>query len=165
MSRRAANAGLNVCWEFEPGFAFNKPSEIVKLIDEVRADHKNFGALYDTCHANMVAKVGSRQWGAKETLPGGALELLHKLKGKITHVHLIDSDDLCHKDAKGEDETSAHPPFGLGNLNFDQLTPAILDCGCPHEWWTVDLCFWPDAWKVTERCKKSIDELNKKFCG
>ena len=28
----------------------------------------------------------------KETLPGGELELLEKLKGKITHVHLIDSD-------------------------------------------------------------------------
>ncbi len=163
MAKRAGNAGLNVCWEFEPGFCFNKPSEIISIIDEVSADHKNFGALYDTCHANMVAKVGSRQPGKKETLKGGALELLHKLKGKITHVHLIDSDDICHKDANGDDETSSHPPFGEGNLNFDELTPAILDCGCPHDWWTIDLCFWPDAWAATEKCYRYLDELRKKY--
>lgn len=163
MARRAANAGLNVCWEFEPGFAFNKPSEILSIVNEVSADHPNFGVLYDTCHANMVAKVGSRQWGEKETLPGGALELLQKLKGKITHLHLIDSDDKCHKDAKGEDETSAHPPFGLGNLDFDKLTPALLDCGCPHDWWAIDLCFWPDAWAATEQCYTFTDNLRKKF--
>lgn len=163
MARRAGDAGLNVCWEFEPGFAFNKPSEIVSIIDEVRDGHSNFGALYDTCHANMVTKVGSRQWGTKETLPGGALELLNKLKGKITHVHLIDSDDLCHKDANGDDETSAHPPFGDGHLNFDELTPAILDCGCPHDWWTIDLCFWPDAWAATEKCYKYLDQLRTKY--
>jgi sugar phosphate isomerase/epimerase len=163
MARRAGDAGLDVCWEFEPGFAFNKPSEIVGIIDEVRSDRKNFGALYDTCHANMVAKVGSRQWGQKETLPGGALELLQKLRGKITHVHLIDSDDLCHKDASGQDETSAHPPFGLGHLDFSELTPAILDCGVPHDWWAIDLCFWPDAWSATETCYQYVDGLRKRF--
>jgi sugar phosphate isomerase/epimerase len=163
MAKRAGNAGLNVCWEFEPGFCFNKPSEIISIIDEVSADHKNFGALYDTCHANMVAKIGSRQPGKKETLKGGALELLQKLKGKITHVHLIDSDDICHKDANGEDETSSHPPFGEGILNFEELTPAILDCGCPHDWWTIDLCFWPDAWAATEKCYRYLDELRKKY--
>lgn len=163
MSRRAADAGQNVCWEFEPGFAFNKPSEILSIIDEVRADHKNFGALYDACHANMVAKVGARQWGEKETLPGGALELLTKLKGKITHLHLIDSDDACHKDPQGNDETSAHPPFGMGLLNFDELTPALLDCGCPHDWWTIDLCFWPDAWEATARCREYLADLRVKF--
>ena len=36
-SKMAADYGLNVCWEFEPGFVFNKPSEIVKLVDAVRA--------------------------------------------------------------------------------------------------------------------------------
>ena len=29
----------------------------------------------------------------------------------------------------------------------------------------IDLCFWPDAWSVTERCKKSIDELNQTYGG
>ena len=57
----------------------------------------------------------------KETLPGGELELLQKLKGKITHVHLIDSDGSLN-----EHNTSTHNPFGTGKLNFDKLMPALL---------------------------------------
>lgn len=161
LAKRAADAGLNVCWEFEPGFAFNKPSEIVSIVEEV--DAPNFGVLYDTCHANMVAKVGARQPGEKETLPGGALELLQKLKGKITHIHLIDSDDTCHKDAQGNDETSSHPPFGDGNLDFDQLIPELLNSGVPNDWWCIDLCFWPDAWEATAKCKRFLDEKRVQF--
>lgn len=160
-ARRAADDGMKVCWEFEPGFAFNKPSEIVSIVDEVGA--KNFGVLFDTCHANMCAKVGSRQFGAKETLPDGVLGLLKMLKGKITHLHVIDSDDTCHKDANGNDETSAHPPFGEGNLDWDKLTPALLDCGVPNDWWCIDLCFYPEAWEATAKCKKYLDGLRMKF--
>ena len=82
--------------------------------------NNNFGVLYDTCHAHMCAVVGANQTGAKETLPGGELELLQKLKGKITHVHLIDSDGTLN-----EHNTSTHNPFGTGKLNFDKLAPAL----------------------------------------
>ncbi|QDU63930.1 Inosose dehydratase [Planctomycetes bacterium Pan216] len=156
VAKRCGDEGLTVCWEFEPGFCMNKPSEILQVVEQV--DAPNFGVLYDTCHANMVAKVGSRQPGEKETLPGGALELLEKLKGKITHVHLIDSDDTLH-----HDETSSHPPFGEGNLDFDALMPPIMDCGLKHDWWVVDLCFWPGAWEATEKCKKFLDEQRVKY--
>lgn len=155
-ARRAYDAGLKICWEFEPGFAFNKPSEIVRMIDEVGA--KNFGALYDTCHANMCAKIGARQHGEKETLPDGALGLLKKLKGKITHLHLIDSDDTLH-----DNETSTHPPFGEGTLNWDTLFPAVLDAGVPNDWWAIDLCFWPEAWDATAKCKRYLDGARKKY--
>src|SRR5204863_5026935 len=85
-SKIAADYGMNVCWEFEPGFVFNKPSEILRIVDAVRAKgNANFGVLYDTCHAHMCAAMAANQHGTKETLPGGALELLDKLKGKITH--------------------------------------------------------------------------------
>jgi sugar phosphate isomerase/epimerase len=160
-ARRAADDGLKVCWEFEPGFAFNKPSEIVAIVDAVGM--KNFGVLFDTCHANMCAKVGARQFGAKETLPGGPYELLKMLKGKITHLHLIDSDDQCHKDAQGNDETSAHPPFGDGHLDFDKLAPELLACGVPNDWWAIDLCFWPNAWEATAKCKEFLDKLRVKY--
>jgi hypothetical protein len=62
--------------------------------------------MYDTCHGQMIAVVGARQQGAKEVLPGGQLELIERLLGRINHIHLIDSDNTCHKDAKGNDETS-----------------------------------------------------------
>ncbi len=158
-SKIAADYGLNVCWEFEPGFAFNKTSEILKLVDGVRAKgNANFGVLYDTCHAHMVATVGANHTGTKEILPGGELELLEKLKGKITHIHLIDSDGSLN-----EHNTSTHNPFGTGKLDFDKLVPALQNCGVPHDWWTVDLCFWPQAWEVTAQSKKYLDKLREKY--
>ena len=157
-AREAADKGVYVTWEFEPGFAFNKPSDILRIVDEVGDD--NFGVQFDTCHAHMVAAVGARQPGEKETLPGGALEFARKLRGKINHLHLIDSDGTLHGD-----ETSTHAPFGEGLLDFDALLPELNQAGIPHDWWTIDLCFWPDAWTVTEKCKKAVDELNAKHGG
>lgn len=154
-AEKAADRGVRVVWEFEPGFAFNKPSEITRLVEEV--GHKNFRILFDTCHAHMCAAVGARQPGAKETLPGGALELLTRLRGKIGHVHLIDSDGTLHNN-----ETSTHAPFGRGVLNFDQLIPELPRSPLPTNWWTIDLCFWPNAWDVTADAKKFLDRLAQK---
>lgn len=154
--KEASDNGCYVTWEFEPGFAFNKPSDIFRILDAV--NHESFGVQVDTCHANMVAKYGARQPGQKETLPGGALELIQKLSGRINHIHLIDSDGTLHGD-----ETSTHAPFGDGELNFDELIPALNKAGVPHDWWTIDLCFWPDAWTVTRRCKDSLDALIRKY--
>lgn len=157
----AADRGLIVTWEFEPGFAFNKPSEIVRVLDAV--DKPNFGVLLDTCHAQMVSVVGARQPGEKETLPGGPLELIRMLHGRINHLHLIDSDNTCHQNADGSDETSAHPPFGLGVLDFDEIIPAVVAEDLPDDWWTIDLCFWPNAWEATAQCKQFVDGLNAKY--
>lgn len=157
----AADHGLQVTWEFEPGFAFNKPSDVLRIHDAV--DQHNFGILYDTCHGQMVGVVGARQDGQKETFPN-QVEFIRSLEGRINHIHLIDSDNTCHKDAQGNDETSAHPPFGLGVLNFDEIMPALLKSAeLPHDWWTVDLCFWPDAWQATETCKKALDVLIERY--
>jgi sugar phosphate isomerase/epimerase len=157
-AKEAADKGIYVTWEFEPGFAFNKPSDIFRILDEVNSD--DFGVMYDACHAHMIAAVGARQPGQKETLPGGAVELAQRLKGKINHIHLIDSDGTLH-----DDETSTHAPFGDGILDFDALVPVLLDSGIKHDWWTIDLCFWPDAWAVTQKCKEGIDAINQKFCS
>ncbi|MCB9944817.1 MAG: sugar phosphate isomerase/epimerase [Geminicoccaceae bacterium] len=159
--RYAGDRGLTVSWEFEPGFAFNKPSDLERVLDAL--PHENFGIMYDTCHGQMVAVNGSRQYGEKEVCKGGQLELIRRLSGRINHIHLIDSDNTCHKDAQGEDETSTHPPFGLGMLDFDSLVPALAKEDVGHDWWTVDLCFWPDAWNATATCKAALDELNRKY--
>jgi len=152
----AADAGVRLTWEFEPGFAFNKPSDILRILDEV--NHDNFGVMFDTCHGYMVSVVGARQPGEKEILAGGVVELAQKLRGKINHIHLIDSDGTLH-----DDETSTHAPFGQGKINFDELLVELAKNDMGHDWWTIDLCFWPDAWVVTEQCKKFVDELNKKY--
>jgi sugar phosphate isomerase/epimerase len=157
-SQKAADRGIRVVWEFEPGFAFNKPSEILRMADAV--DHKNFSILFDTCHAHICAALGARQSGEKETLPGGALELLTALKGKIGHIHLIDSDGTLH-----HNETSTHAPFGQGVLDFDRLIPEVLRAGCPSNWWTIDLCFWPNAWDVTADAKVYLDGMARKYAS
>jgi sugar phosphate isomerase/epimerase len=151
---KAADSGVRVVWEFEPGFAFNKPSDIERILGEV--NHPNFTVEFDTCHAHMVAGVGARQPGQKETLPGGALELAQRLRGKIGHVHVIDSDGTLH-----DDETSTHAPIGDGILDLPTLLAELDSGGLPTDWWCIDLCFWPDAWAVTEKCKIGIDALNK----
>lgn len=157
----ARDNGQWVVWEFEPGFAFNKPSDIVRIHDAVNKE--NFGILYDTCHGQMVGVIGARQEGEKEVFPS-QVDLIRKLEGRIFHLHLIDSDNTCHKDASGQDETSAHPPFGLGVLNFDEIMPELVKAArLPHDWWTLDLCFWPDAWAATAACKTKLDELILKY--
>ncbi|MEO8657036.1 MAG: sugar phosphate isomerase/epimerase family protein [Bryobacteraceae bacterium] len=157
----AADHGLYVTWEFEPGFAFNKPSDIVRVHDGV--GKANFGLQYDTCHGQMVGVMGTRQEGEKEVFES-QIDLIHLLSGRINHIHVIDSDNSCHKDANGDDETSAHPPFGLGTLNFDEIMPELVRAApLVQTWWTIDLCFWPDAWAATATCKAAVDALNAKY--
>ena len=157
----AADNGQYVTWEFEPGFAFNKPSDIVRIHDAV--SKKNFGLQYDTCHGQMVGVNACRQEGNPETFPN-QIEFIRFLSGRINHIPLIDSDNSCHKDEAGNDETSAHPPFGLGILNFDEIVPELMKAArLPHDWWTIDLCFWPDAWAATKQCKEAVDKLNVKY--
>jgi len=157
-SQEAADAGVRIVWEFEPGFAFNKPSDIFRVLDGV--NHDNFSTMFDSCHADNVAVHGLRHPGERETLEGGIRELAERLKGKIGRVHLIDSDGTVN-----EHKTSTHPPFGEGNLNFDDFMPALADCDCPDDWWTIDLCFWPNAWDATAKCKTAIDELVAKYAA
>ena len=155
-AQMAADSGVVLAWEFEPGFILNKPSEIIELISTV--NHENFTALFDTSHAQMCAVVGARQVGKKETLKGGVLEFIEKLAGKIGHLHLIDSDNTLH-----DDETSRHAPFGSGVLDFDELIPAVLKAGYQDAWWVVDLCFEPNAWELTDQSKKFMDGLRSKY--
>ena len=157
----AKDHGLYVTWEFEPGFCFNKPSDVVRVLDAL--DDPAFGVLYDTSHGHMLSVVGARQNGKKETLRGGQVEFIDRLAGRINHVHLIDSDNTCHKDAQGRDETSMHLPFGRGVVDFEAIVPRLAREDVGHDWWTIDLCFWPDAWEATADCKRAVDALNVRY--
>lgn len=153
LSAFAAEHGVKVVWEFEPGFLFNKPSEVCTVVNAV--DHPNFTVLFDACHAHMCAVVGARQLGERETLEGGVIEFLHMLKGHIGMVHLIDSDGTLH-----DDDTSTHAPFGTGCIDMDTVyaelcKPEVYD----GEFVSVDLCFWADAWNVTQKCYDYVRDL------
>ena len=147
----ASGSGVRMTWEFEPGFVFNKPSEVLALHKQV--DHANFKIMFDTCHAYMCGVVGARQHGAKDVLTGGVKEFLEKLDGRIGAIHLIDSDGTLYGD-----ETSTHRPFGEGRINFAALTPRLL--AVPDiEWWTVDMCFWAGSWELIGSSRRFVSNL------
>jgi sugar phosphate isomerase/epimerase len=155
ISDQAKKAGVMVVWEFEPGFIFNKPSEIVDLVKAVDSD--NFKLQCDTCHVQMCAVQGVKQYGEKETLSSQA-EFFNMVKGMIGDIHIIDSDNTLH-----DNHTSTHAPFGQGVIDFEKVVPAIVDAGYDSEWWTIDLCFWPEAWELTEASKEYCDKLFSKL--
>ena len=156
----AADRGVDLSWEFEPGFVFNRPSDILRIINEV--DEPNFGAMFDTCHAYTVGVVGAKQTGGpQETVEGGVLGFAKKLRGRINHIQLIDSDGSLH-----DDHTSTHNPFFTGKVDFGPVLQELnAHSGVKHDWWTIDLCFWPDAWPGTAEAKKACDLLNRKYGG
>ena len=88
-----------------------------------------------------------------------SLNLPVNLKGEIGHFHLIDSDNTLH-----DDHTSTHAPFGEGVLDFDAIIPVIMDeTGYDGEWFSIDLCFWANAWDVTEDAKKFLTPYLERY--
>lgn len=153
-STKADDAGVQLVWEFEPGFMFNKPSEVARLVDEV--NHPRFKVMVDTCHAHCCA-IGLNQTPPLDIvdvpLSKISAELIHRLKGKIGHIHLVDSNNTLNPH-----NTSTHAPFGKGVIDFDSVMNAIIGVGYSG-WLSLDLCFWPQAWEATEPCKKFLDDL------
>lgn len=147
----AAEAKVEIYWEFEPGFIINKPSEIIRMVDEI--GEPNFRLMVDACHAQMSGVQGARQDGAKETVASVA-DLVGLVGARIGTVHLIDSDNTLH-----HDETSTHAPFGEGVLDFDAILNALRASGYRGPWWTIDLCFWPTAWDNVASSHRFVSDL------
>jgi sugar phosphate isomerase/epimerase len=143
---------VTILWEFEPGFMVNRPYEILSVLEQV--DTVNFKVLFDSCHAHMCSVVAARQDGEREMLGGGELEFARLLGTRIGYVHLVDSDNTL--DSNG---TSAHIPFGDGELNFDALVSTIMETGYRGPWWAIDLCNRPDAWELLSPSKQYLDDL------
>lgn len=151
----AAEKGIRVLWEPEPGFALNAMSDIKRVLDGV--NHDNFSIMADTCHAHHIAELGSRQPGKKEVLVGGISEFFRKLRGKVGRVHIIDSDGTIN-----EHHTSTHVPLFDGVLKFNDFMPDVA-ASSSDDVWTIDLCFCPDAWGNLQKCKDGLDQLIRKY--
>lgn len=130
----AYEAGMQIVWEFEPGFWLNKPSEVKRMVEKV--NHPAFQVLFDTSHAYMSGVVGARQVGKKELLSGGITEYARLLSKHIGHFHLIDSDGTLH-----DEETSTHAAFGAGHIDFREILAELKPIIGNMEWWCVDFCF------------------------
>lgn len=160
-ARRAEARGLALTWEFEPCWSFNEPEEVIRIAQELASP--GFGVCYDTAHGHTVSVVGARHVGGPKPLAGGQVELLERLAGTINHVHMLDSDGTIVEHEDSSEQTTLHVPFGRGVVDFDALMPALIAAGGATDWWTVDLCFWPDAWQATEESKQFVDGLVTRY--
>ncbi len=151
-AERAHQAGVQIVWEFEPGFWLNKPSEVTAIVEAV--GHPAFNVLYDTSHAHMGAAIGARQTGATQTLPGKEAEYATLLRDKIGHVHLIDCDGTLH-----DDETSTHSPFGEGDVDFPAVLSALAPIWDDLEWVCFDFCFCPTTEVDAKKAIPYVREL------
>ncbi len=158
LSQEAAKYGQQLVWEFEPGFIINEPEHVLDVVK--RVDEPNFKLLFDTCHGYNCA-LGLNAIAPNAALDGGIMEFIKKANGYIGLVHVIDADGKLN-----HDNTSEHVPFGdpTGLIDFDEIIPALMsEGGYVGDWWAIDLCEWPNAWEVTETCKKFVDRFNRKF--
>lgn len=148
-AKEAADRGLYIAWEFEPVYAFNKPAEVVRVVEEVNED--NFGVLFDTCLAEMIGRHGVGQYGTKEILQDGCIEFARKLRGKINHVHLMDCDGMVHRDS-----VSNQRSFGEGCLDLAAVLAELNSPENKFDWWVIDPGLPHDPWEMAEKCRQYL---------
>jgi sugar phosphate isomerase/epimerase len=139
LAERGAENGCVMLWEMESGQPFNKPSEIVRLLEDV--DHPNCKLLYDTAHFHAATELGHNQVQPAERWEGGQAELIRRLQGHIGHVHLCDTDGNVARNW-----FASKLGFGKGIIDFDRLLPVLAEC-YDGAWWGVDaIPLSSDAW-------------------
>ena len=51
-----------------------------------------------------------------------------------------------------------------GDRKLDEIIPVVMEeTGYDGEWFAIDLCFWPEAWEVTENAKKFLTPYLEKY--
>jgi len=142
-AERGQEHGVVMLWELESLQPFNKPSETVKILNDV--NHENFKIMYDTGHFQACSVIGHNHVQPAETLPN-QIEFIKMLpKDSIGHIHLCDTDMNTHLNMFG---TKCN--FGEGIIDFEELMP-VLASAYDGEWWAVDSIpmgskSWQDTW-------------------
>jgi sugar phosphate isomerase/epimerase len=143
-AEKGAEAGVTMLWELESGQLFVKPSEAVKLMNDV--GHDNLQLMFDVGHVEACCVLAHNQVQPAERLKGGQVEFVKMMAGKIGHMHVCDTDSNTWHNAFG-----THLGIGKGVVDFDALIPAVVDAGYTSKWWSVDAIpmtaeTWADTW-------------------
>jgi len=143
-AERGAEVGVTMLWELESGQLFVKPSEAVKLLEDV--GHDNLQLMFDVGHVEACCVIAHNQVQPQERLEGGQVEFVKMMAGKIGHMHVCDTDSNTWHNAFG-----THLGIGKGIVDFDALIPAVVDSGYTSKWWSVDAIpmtaeTWADTW-------------------
>ncbi len=142
-AEKGAEVGCVMLWELESLQPFNKPSETVKMLEDV--GHPNFKIMYDTGHFQACGVIGHNHVQPAETLPN-QIEFLKMLpKHSIGHIHYCDTDMNTCLNMFGTKSN-----FGEGIMDFEVLTPLLADL-YDGVWWAVDSIpmgskSWQDTW-------------------
>jgi sugar phosphate isomerase/epimerase len=142
-AEKGAEVGCVMLWELESLQPFNKPSETVKMLNDV--GNSNFKLMYDTGHFQACGVIGHNHVQPAETLPN-QIEFIKMLpQGSIGHMHMCDTDMNTHLNMFG---TKCN--FGEGVIDFDELMPVLAE-RYDGLWWAVDSIpmgskAWSDTW-------------------
>lgn len=143
-AERGAEVGVTMMYELESGQLFVKPSECLKLMEDVGND--NLKLMFDVGHVEACCVLAHNQVQPQERLEGGQVEFAKMMAGKIGHMHVCDTDSNTWHNAFG-----THLGIGKGVVDFDALIPAVVDGGYSSPWWSVDAIpmsaeTWADTW-------------------
>jgi sugar phosphate isomerase/epimerase len=56
-----------------------------------------------------------------------------------------------------------HIPFGQGDIDWAQVMPALVEAGSGDDWWTIDVCWLPEAWPVFEHGLAFVQDLRDRY--
>ena len=145
----AGDQGVRVLWEPSADRAFNRPADVQRVLE--RLQHEHFGVLFDTWQAHLLATSAAHHQGKPDLLPGGALELIRRLSGRIGHVHVADGD-----------RDGAPKVLGDGTLDLEAIVAALVreDGGRDH--WGLEPGDGPDLAEDLARGKQRLDDLLKR---
>ena len=80
--------------------------------------------MFAACHAYLGSVVRARRLGGKKG-SGQVVQYAHLLTGKISAIHLVDSDGSLQ-----DNDTSTHAPLGTGRIELRQgRARPILEAG------------------------------------
>ena len=161
-AEKGAEVGCAMLWELESLQPFNKPSETVKMLEDV--GNENFKLMYDTGHFQACGVIGHNHVQPAETLPN-QIEFIKMIpKGKIGHIHLCDTDMNTHLNMFGTKSN-----FGEGIIDFDELMPVLAEA-YDGEWWAVDSIpmgskAWQDTWDGLPYLRNLLDKYVREPAG
>lgn len=142
-AEKGAEVGCTMLWELESLQPFNKPSETVKMLNDV--GNPNFKLMYDTGHFQACGVIGHNHVQPVETFPN-QIEFIEMLPaGSLGHIHLCDTDMNTHLNMFG-----TKCSYGEGIIDFEELMPVLAE-RYDGVWWAVDSIpmgskSWQDTW-------------------
>lgn len=154
-AEKGAEVGVQMQWELESLQPFNKPSECVKMLQDV--GHENFKLMYDTGHFQACSVIGHNHVQPPEQLPD-QIDFIEMLPAdSIGHVHLCDTDMNTHLNMFGTKSN-----YGEGIIDYAKLMPVLADAYA-GTWWAVDSIpmgpkAWEDSWSGLITLNEMLDQ-------